>query len=103
MKHKIRGGGRVKEYAYYVKNFAKTLVWKHECDVKLWRHKETTPETNDHHIPMNETPPWKFSAYATDEHTNMEQVLVYNRFPNFFVSPRSQRFLAKHTLSLKDN
>jgi len=20
-------------------NFAKTLVWKHEYDVKLWRHK----------------------------------------------------------------
>jgi len=26
-----------------------------------------TPNTNDHHMPLNETPPWKFSAYATDE------------------------------------
>ena len=40
-------------------NFAKTLVWKHEYDVKLWRHKNTTPETNDHHMPLNETPPMK--------------------------------------------
>ena len=35
-------GVRVKEYAYYVKNFAK-MFWKHEYDVKLWRHKECTP------------------------------------------------------------
>jgi len=47
-------------------NFAKTLVWKHEYDVKLWRHKEHTPNANDHHMSLNETPPWKFSAYATD-------------------------------------
>ena len=46
-------------------NFAKTLVWKHEYDVTLWRHRDTTPETNDHHMPLNETTPWKFSAYAT--------------------------------------
>jgi len=45
-------------------NFAKTLVWKHEYDVKLWRHKDRTPHTNDHHMPLNEHP-WKFSAYAT--------------------------------------
>jgi len=37
-------------------NFAKELVWKHEYDVKLWRHKDTTPGTNDHHMPLNETP-----------------------------------------------
>jgi len=29
-------------------NFAKMLAWKHEYDVKLWRHKDRTPETNDH-------------------------------------------------------
>jgi len=46
-------------------NFAKTLVWKHEYDVKLWRHKQRTPNTNDHHMPLNETPQWKISAYAT--------------------------------------
>jgi len=38
-------------------NLAKTLVWKHEYDVKLWRNKQSTPNTNE--------PPWKFSAYAT--------------------------------------
>jgi len=32
--HKLRRV-RVEEYAYYVKNIAKTLVWKHEFDVKL--------------------------------------------------------------------
>jgi len=37
-------------------NFAKTLVWKHEYDVKLWHHKERTPNTNDYHMPLNENP-----------------------------------------------
>jgi len=37
-------------------NFAKKLVWKHECDVKLWRHKQRIPNTNDHRMPPNETP-----------------------------------------------
>jgi len=39
-------------------NFARTLVWKHEYDVKLLRHKQRTPNTNNHHhLPMNELPP----------------------------------------------
>ena len=38
-------------------NFAKTLVWKHEYDVKLRRHKDCTPQTNDHHMPLNQIPP----------------------------------------------
>ena len=46
-------------------NFAKTLVWKHGNDVKLWRHKQCTPKTNNHHMTLNQTPLWKFSAYAT--------------------------------------
>jgi len=37
-------------------NFAKTLVWKHEYDIKLLRHKYRTPQTNDHHMSLNETP-----------------------------------------------
>jgi len=37
-------------------NFAKTLVWKHNYDVKLWRHKQRTPSTNDYPMPLNETP-----------------------------------------------
>jgi len=34
MTHKLRAL-RVTEYAYYVTNFAKTLVWKQEYDIKL--------------------------------------------------------------------
>ena len=37
-------------------NFAKTLFWKHEYDVKLQRHKERTPNANDHHMPLYENP-----------------------------------------------
>jgi len=37
-------------------NFAEMLVWKHEYDFKLWRHKKRTPNTNDHHMPLNEDP-----------------------------------------------
>jgi len=40
-------------------NFAKMLVWKDEYDIKLWRHKEWTANTNDHHIPLIETAPMK--------------------------------------------
>ena len=40
-------------------NFAKTLVWKHEYDVNLWHHKQRTPNTNDHHVPLNELLPMK--------------------------------------------
>ena len=32
------------------------FAWKHEYDVKLRRHKKCTPNTNDHHMPLNETP-----------------------------------------------
>ena len=46
-------------------NFAKTLVWKQDYDVKLWRHKQRTTNTNDYPMSLNETPPWKFCAYAT--------------------------------------
>jgi len=41
------------------------VAWKHEYDVKLWRHKQRTPNRNEYHMPLNDTPPWKFSAYAT--------------------------------------
>ena len=37
-------------------NFAKTVVWKHGNDVKLWRHKQRTPNANDHHMPFNQNP-----------------------------------------------
>jgi len=32
------------------------FAWKHEYDVKLWRHKQRTPNKNDHHLPLNEIP-----------------------------------------------
>jgi len=54
-------------------NFAKTLVWKQDYDVKLWRNKQRTTNTNDYPMPLNETPPWKFSAYATACHHNSNQ------------------------------
>jgi len=37
-------------------NFAKTLVWKQGYDVKLWRHKQRTTNTNDYPMSQNETP-----------------------------------------------
>jgi len=37
-------------------NFAKTSVWKHEYDVKLWRRKQRAPNTYDHHTPLIQTP-----------------------------------------------
>jgi len=37
-------------------NFAKALVWKHDHDVKLRRHKQRMSNQNDHHMPLNETP-----------------------------------------------
>jgi len=40
-------------------NFTKTLVWKQDCDVILWRHKQRTPNTNDYPMPLNETPPYE--------------------------------------------
>ena len=41
-------------------NFAKTLVWKHVNDFKLWRHKQRTPNTNVHLWPWTKSPPWIF-------------------------------------------
>jgi len=38
---------------------------KHKYDVKLWRHKQRTPNTNEAIRHWINPPPWKFSAYAT--------------------------------------
>jgi len=40
-------------------NFAKTLAWKQDYDVILWRHKQRTTNTNDYPMPLNEPPPMK--------------------------------------------
>jgi len=55
-------------------NFAKTLVWKHEYDVKLWRHKQCTPNTNDHHMPLNETTPMKIFCVRHCFHWNWKTI-----------------------------
>ena len=57
-------------------NFAKTLVWKQDYDVKLWRHKQRTPNTNDYPMSLNETPPWKFTVYATGILTRLSDNLL---------------------------
>jgi len=48
--YKIRGV-RVEEYAYYVNKLRQNigLEW-------TWRHKQRAPNTNDHHMPLNEIP-----------------------------------------------
>jgi len=42
------------------------FAWKHEYDVKLWRHKQRTPNTNDHQMPLNETPHENFLRTPLD-------------------------------------
>ena len=59
--------------------FAKTLVWKYEHNVELWRHKQRKPNTNDHHMPLIETP-WKFSAYATEPQGITEEVFAHDQY-----------------------
>jgi len=58
MTHELRGV-RVDENAYYVKTLRPNVCLKHEYHVKLWRHKQRTRNTNDCHMPLNETLPMK--------------------------------------------
>ena len=56
MSHRIRRVGAEK-YAYFVNMstyLAKTMVWKQDYDIKLCRHKQLTPNKNDHHLLLNE-------------------------------------------------
>jgi len=48
-------------------NFAKTVVWKHGNDVKLSHHKQRTPNANDHHMTLNQTPGVVFSFWKQPE------------------------------------
>jgi len=71
-------------------NFTKTLIWKHEYYVKLWRDKQPIPNTNNHnhHMRLNKIPPWKFSAYANS--TNkcfLNQSLRWWYIPTLEVQP----------------
>ena len=64
MTHKIMGVN-VEKYAYYV-NKLRQNVGLETCK---WRQivtsQQRTPNANAHHVTLNQTPPWKFSAYAT--------------------------------------
>jgi len=51
MAHKLREV-RVEEYAYYVNKLRQNVG----LETWIWRHKERTPNTNDHHMPLIETP-----------------------------------------------
>jgi len=55
MTHKLKGV-RAKKYAYCVNKFRENFG-KHEYDVKLWRHKQSSPNANYHHMLLNENPP----------------------------------------------
>jgi len=64
-------------------NFAKTLVWKHGNDVKLWRHKQRTPNANDHLMNLNQNTPMKIFCVrhwlATHRFTLLVKSLQWNR------------------------
>jgi len=55
MTHRLRGVRVVEEYAYYVNKLCQNVGW----ETGIQRHKQCTPNTNDHHMPLNETPPMK--------------------------------------------
>jgi len=61
-------------------NVAKTLVWKHGNDVKLWRHKQRTPNTNDHHMTLNQSPPIIFCVRHCLHPTYSIQWRIYASF-----------------------
>ena len=61
MTYKIRGAP-VAEYAYYVNKLRQNVGLESEYDVKLWHHKQRTPNTNDHHMPLNETLNWHYCS-----------------------------------------
>ena len=63
-------------------NFAKTLVWKHGNDVKLWRHKQRTPKTNNHHMTLNQTPPMKICCVRHCFQPYEESFFSLERLPN---------------------
>jgi len=34
---------------HFMLRWSKTLVWKQDYDIKLWRQRQRTSNTNDHH------------------------------------------------------
>jgi len=81
-------------------NFAKTLVWKQDYDVILWRHKQRTPNTKKYKLPYATEwtpPPWKVSAYATDRLQNSQGICVnqlLSAFGNDFICGSFRRELS---------
>ena len=55
----------VEKYAYYINKLRQNVCLERWLWRQIWRHKQRTPNTNDHHVTLNENPPCKFSAYAT--------------------------------------
>jgi len=43
--------------SYYVNKLRQNVGLETWNDVKLWRHKQRTPNTNDHHMTLKQTPP----------------------------------------------
>ena len=48
------------------------FAWNHEYDVKFWRHKKRTPNTNDHHMLLNEPPSKKIFCVRHWAHDQTE-------------------------------
>jgi len=53
-------------------NFVKTLAWKHDYDVELWRHEYKWPPYATEWKP----PTRKFSAYATEQVNHKKYTFV---------------------------
>ena len=67
-------------------NFAKTLIWKHGYDVKLWRHNSAYRILMTTICHWMKTPPWEFFAYATDnEQQKRKYSKIYSKFEFTFM------------------
>ena len=72
-------------------NFAKTLDWKHEYDVKLWRRKQLTPNKNDQpYMPLNETPHENFLCTPMKRTENPAITLLQVK-TNLIISAKSRK------------
>jgi len=60
-------------------NFAKMLVSKRGNDVKLWRHKQRKPNTNDHHMILTQNPLHENFLRTPLENTNVDKSTRANK------------------------
>ena len=91
------------------RNFAKSFVWKHEYDVKLWRQKQPHQiQMTDHHMPLNETTPHEnflrtplrqslvsISSYRKIKKRSSSQWILFQRKPQIQVL-RSEFFSSEN-------